>query len=147
MKEMADFPKKISKDRRDVAAIVEAVFGCKWSLRILGLIRQGICRPGAIERALEGLTPKVQTYYFRRMVALGILERVVYPEVPPRVEYHLTPFGQDFVPILDSIAELQRDLEGRAENRRVSGAAERAAGDSRADSDPMRSPAEIPTER
>ena len=94
----------------DVAATVEAVFGCKWSLRILELIRQGVNRPGAIERALEGLTPKVQTYYFRRMVALGILDRVVYPEIPPRVEYHLTEFGQHFLPILDSIADLQRDL-------------------------------------
>lgn len=68
MKEMPLFAKKSSEETLDVAAIVEAVFGCKWSLRILGLIRQGICRPGAIERALEGLTPKVQTYYFRRMV-------------------------------------------------------------------------------
>lgn len=108
---MANFPKKNSKERLDVAAVVEAVFGCKWSLRILGLIRQGVCRPGAIERALEGLTPKVQTYYFRRMVTLGILERIIYPEIPPRVEYHLTDFGLRFMPILDSIDELQRDLE------------------------------------
>lgn len=101
----------------DVAATVEAVFGCKWSLRILELIRQGVRRPGAIERALEGLTPKVQTYYFRRMVSLGILDRVVYPEIPPRVEYHLTEFGMRFLPILDSIAALQRDLNGSVENQ------------------------------
>ena len=110
MKEMENPQEKNSSDSLDVAATVEAVFGCKWSLRILELIRQGVRRPGAIERALEGLTPKVQTYYFRRMVALGILDRVVYPEIPPRVEYHLTEFGQRFLPILDSIGELQRDL-------------------------------------
>ena len=107
--------KKLSAPH-DVAATVEAVFGCKWSLRILELIRQGVCRPGAIERALEGLTPKVQTYYFRRMEGLGILDRVVYAEVPPRVEYHLTEFGLHFLPILDSIAELQRDLIRSAEH-------------------------------
>src|SRR5262245_7003085 len=117
MKEMENFRKKNSAAPPDVAATVEAVFGCKWSLRILELIRQGVCRPGAIERALEGLTPKVQTYYFRRMVTLGILERVVYPEIPPRVEYRLTDFGLHFMPILDSIAELQRHLEGLAENK------------------------------
>jgi DNA-binding HxlR family transcriptional regulator len=119
MKEMENFRKKTSP--RDVAATVEAVFGCKWSLRILELIRQGVCRPGAIERALEGLTPKVQTYYFRRMVALGILQRIVYPEIPPRVEYHLTDFGLRFMPILDSIAELQRDLKGITEKKHVIG--------------------------
>ena len=93
---MGNLAEKNLAGPRDVAATVEAVFGCKWSLRILELIRQGVCRPGAIERALEGLTPRVQTYYFRRMVGLGILDRVVYPEIPPRVEYHLTEFGRNF---------------------------------------------------
>jgi DNA-binding HxlR family transcriptional regulator len=116
VKEMGNLSEKKIAAPHDVAATVEAVFGCKWSLRILGLIRQGVNRPGAIERALEGLTPKVQTYYFRRMEALGILDRVVYPEIPPRVEYHLTEFGQHFLPILDSIAELQRDLNRAVEN-------------------------------
>jgi DNA-binding HxlR family transcriptional regulator len=116
VKEMGNLAKNKLSAPHDVAATVEAVFGCKWSLRILELIRQGVCRPGAIERALEGLTPKVQTYYFRRMEALGILDRVVYPEIPPRVEYHLTEFGLQFLPILDSIAELQRDLNRLGEN-------------------------------
>jgi DNA-binding HxlR family transcriptional regulator len=112
MKEMQSVPdEKVLVKTPDVAEVVEAVFGCKWSLRILGLIRKGVCRPGAIERELTGLTTKVQNYYFRRMVTLGILERIVYPEVPPHVEYQLTDFGQRFMPILDSIEDLQRELE------------------------------------
>ena len=106
--------KKVSEETPNVAETVEAVFGCKWSLRILGLIREGINRPGAIERALEGLTPKVQSYYFHRMIGLGILEKIIYPEVPPRVEYRLTSFGLRFMPVLDSIKELQRELEARS---------------------------------
>jgi DNA-binding HxlR family transcriptional regulator len=102
---------RISEKIPEVAEVVEAVFGCKWSLRILELIRRGICRPGAIEREIQGLTPKVENYYFRRMIELEILERVVYPSVPPHVEYRLTDFGQRFMPILDSIAELQQQLE------------------------------------
>jgi DNA-binding HxlR family transcriptional regulator len=101
----------------DVAEVVETVFGCKWSLRILGLIRRGICRPGAIERELEGLTPKVRNYYFRRMIELGILERLVYPSVPPHVEYHLTSFGLRFMPILDAIEALQHELEAEVEKQ------------------------------
>ena len=112
MKEIQSFQdKEVSEKTPNVAEVVEAVFGCKWSLRILGLIRRGICRPGAIERELTGLTPKVQNYYFRRMTGLGILERVVYPAVPPHVEYQLTNFGLRFMPILDAIEELQRELE------------------------------------
>src|SRR5689334_25172074 len=94
----------------DVAECVEAVFGCKWSLRILSLIRRGVCRPGEIERSLAGLTTKVQHHYFRRMVSLGILDREVYAEVPPRVEYRLTAFGERFLPLLEQIERFQRDL-------------------------------------
>ncbi len=120
MKEMQPSQdRKVSEKTPDVAEVVEAVFGCKWSLRILGLIRQGICRPGAIERELEGLTSKVQNYYFRRMTELGILERVVYAAVPPHVEYHLTDFGQRFMPILDSIEALQHELEAECEKQRL----------------------------
>ena len=94
----------------NVAAVVEAVFGCKWSLSILGLIRRRVCRPSAIEREIEGLTPRVKNYYFRRMMNLGILEKIVYPEVPPHVEYQLTDFGKRFLPIIDAIEKLQSEL-------------------------------------
>jgi DNA-binding HxlR family transcriptional regulator len=109
------------KNMPDVAETVEAVFGCKWSLRILELIRSGVNRPGAIERALEGLTPKVQSHYFRRMVSLGVLQRIVYPEIPPRVEYQLTGFGQRFVPLLDSIKDLQNELAAEYQQEDDSG--------------------------
>jgi DNA-binding HxlR family transcriptional regulator len=112
MKEMRSLPDSDSSEKTpEVAEVVEAVFGCKWSLRILGLIRRGVCRPGAIERELTGLTPKVQNYYFRRMIDLGILDRIVYPAVPPHVEYQLTEFGQRFMLILDTIEALQCELE------------------------------------
>jgi len=94
----------------DVAASVEAVFGCKWSIRHLALIQRGVCRPGEIERSLAGLTTKVQHHYFRRMMRLGILRREVFAEVPPRVEYRLTPFGERFVPLLQQIERLQHEL-------------------------------------
>ena len=115
MKESPSNKEKIDLQRNvNVAAAIEAVFGCKWSLSILGLIRRGVCRPSAIERELEGLTPRVKNYYFRRMMKLGILEKIVYPKVPPHVEYKLTDFGQRFLPIIDSIEKLQQELESEA---------------------------------
>jgi len=95
----------------NVGECVEAVFGCKWSIRILELIRTGVCRPGEIERSLAGLTTKVQHHYLRRMVSLGIIRRDVFAEIPPRVEYRLTEFGERFVPLLNQISMLQAELE------------------------------------
>jgi DNA-binding HxlR family transcriptional regulator len=45
------------------------------------------------------------------MLGYGILERTVFPEVPPHVEYRITPVGERFAAILDAIEELQRDEE------------------------------------
>jgi DNA-binding HxlR family transcriptional regulator len=93
------------------AAMLEYIVGCKWSIRILTLIRQGVDRPGAMTRSIEGLTTKVQNDCLSKMVSFDILEKVAYPEVPPRVEYKLTQFGQWFVAVLDAVAELQQELE------------------------------------
>ena len=115
MKELPSDMEKTNLQRNvNVAAAVEAVFGCKWSLSILGSIRRGVCRPSAIEREIKGLTPRVKNYYFRRMMKLGILEKIIYPEVPPHVEYKLTDFGRRFLPIIDAIEQLQQQLEAES---------------------------------
>lgn len=92
-----------------ISRMVEDVVGCKWTLTILQLIRQGTRRPGVLERSVEGLTTKVLNERLKKLVDYGILERRAYAEIPPRVEYELTPFGQKFSSILDAIEELEMD--------------------------------------
>jgi DNA-binding HxlR family transcriptional regulator len=87
--------------------MMESVFACKWSAHILSLIRDGVNRPGAITRGLDGLTTKVLNECLRRLISFGLLERMSYPEIPPRVEYKLTKLGERFVFILDAVEELQ----------------------------------------
>ena len=95
--------------------ILEAVIGCKWSLTIYHLMRLGINRPGAMERSVTGLSAKVLNDCLRRNVDLGILEKRSFPEIPPRVEYHFTPFGLRFEKVIEAVQELQRDLDCPAE--------------------------------
>jgi DNA-binding HxlR family transcriptional regulator len=102
--------KKIDRSL-SVAATIEYIVGCKWSLRILTSIREGVNRPGAITRSIDGLTTKVQGDCLNKMVGFGILERIAYGEIPPRVEYKFTLFGERFSSILDAIAELQQELD------------------------------------
>lgn len=103
---MISHAKKIS-----AARMVEDVVGCKWSLAVLGLVRSGVRRPGAMEHAIPGLSKKVLNERLRKLVRFGVLERVAYPEVPPRVEYRLTPFGEKFAGLMDGVEKLQRELE------------------------------------
>lgn len=91
--------------------MVEDIVGCKWSLAVLALVRSGVRRPGAMEHAVEGLSAKVLNERLRKLMRLGILHKQSYAEVPPRVEYQLTGFGQRFAAILDGIEALEADLQ------------------------------------
>jgi DNA-binding HxlR family transcriptional regulator len=115
-----DHAKKVSRTKKtpDVAATIAAVYGCKWSLKIFDAIERGFCRPGAMEKALPGLSTRVQSYYFKRMIDLGVLRKNVYPEVPPRVEYAITTYGLDILKIFHDIKVLQAKLERDVENAR-----------------------------
>ena len=93
--------------------MVEDIVGCKWSLSVLKLVRDGVRRPGAMQRAVDGLSTKVLNERLRKLQRYGILEKTAYAEVPPRVEYHLTDFGREFGAILDNIEHLQASLGSR----------------------------------
>jgi DNA-binding HxlR family transcriptional regulator len=88
------------------ARMVEDIIGCKWSLTVLRLITQGVSRPGAMQRRVPGLTAKVLNERLRKLLRFGIIERHVFAEVPPRVEYTLTGFGRRFDGVLKEIAAL-----------------------------------------
>ena len=90
--------------------MVEAIYGCKWSLTVYQLLANGIKRPGEMVRSVEGLTAKVLNECLRKNVAFGILERIAYHEIPPRVEYAVTPFGRKFIRILDALEQLQDEI-------------------------------------
>lgn len=94
---------------KTVKGMVEDIIGCKWSLTVLTLVRQGVCRPGAMEHAIEGLSAKVLNERLRKLTRFGILEKRTYPEIPPRVEYRLTPFGDRFGSILDQIEAMENE--------------------------------------
>lgn len=94
--------------------MVETIYGCKWSLTVYQLLASGINRPGEMVRSVEGLTTKVLNECLRKNVEFEIIERIAHNEVPPRVEYVITPFGEKFIRILDELEKLQNDIESAA---------------------------------
>ena len=103
--------KENKKSPVPVSRMVEDIVGCKWSLSVLEAVRNDIVRPGEIQRSIEGISAKVLNERFNKMSRYNILEKTIYPEIPPRVEYQLTPFGHKFVAILDQINALQSETE------------------------------------
>jgi DNA-binding HxlR family transcriptional regulator len=96
------------------ARMVETIYGCKWSLTVYQLLAHGINRPGEMVRSVEGLTTKVLNECLRKNLKFGILQKRVFNELPPRVEYRVTPFGERFMGILEQLESLQRELESNA---------------------------------
>ena len=66
--------------------------GDRWTALIVGLLEDGPRRFGEIRNAM-GISPKVLTQTLRTLERDGLVERSAYPEIPPRVEYSLTPLG------------------------------------------------------
>ncbi len=79
--------------------------GGKWKPIIIYLIRKGANRFGILERGIVGITKQMLTKQLREMEADGILERKIYPEIPPRVEYFFTEYGESLFPVIDAMSE------------------------------------------
>ena len=68
--------------------------GDKWTALIIGLLEEGPQRFSALQRNIGGISQKMLTQTLRNLERDGLVNRVLYAEVPPRVEYTLTPLGE-----------------------------------------------------
>ena len=87
-----------------VATTVQ-IIGSKWKLLILRNLMQRPWRFNELKKDLAGISQKVLTDSLRSMEADGIIDRTVYAEVPPRVEYALSEIGETLRPVIDAMAE------------------------------------------
>jgi len=69
----------------------------KWSTLVIGALENEPQRFGAVQRRLEGVTPKVLSATLKRLEASRLIDRTVFPAVPAHVEYSLTPLGETLV--------------------------------------------------
>ncbi len=94
-------------------ATTVSLIGSKWKLLIL---RNLIARPwrfNELKRNLDGISQKVLTDSLRSMELDGIIVRTVYPEVPPRVEYALSPLGESMRPIIAAMEQWGEHYKSR----------------------------------
>ena len=87
----------------------------KWKVLILRDLMPGTKRFGELRKSIGHVTQKVLTAQLRQMEESGLLTRKVYAEVPPRVEYTLTPLGHSLKPILDAMWEWGEHYQAQQE--------------------------------
>jgi len=75
----------------------------KWTLLVIRDLAEGSSRFCELERSLEGISPRTLSLRLRALEEEGIVERHTFPEVPPRVEYALTPKGEALVPLVEDM--------------------------------------------
>ncbi len=82
-----------------VRSILDRV-GDKWGAQIISHLASGTTRFNELKRQIEGISQRMLTETLRKLERDGLLTRTVYPSIPPKVEYSLTPLGETLVPII-----------------------------------------------
>lgn len=89
------------------------LIGDKWKVLILRDLISGTKRFGELKKSVGSVSQKVLTAQLRAMEDNGLVSRKVYAEVPPRVEYSLTPLGMSLKPVLDAMKDWGEDYKSR----------------------------------
>jgi DNA-binding HxlR family transcriptional regulator len=97
-----------TKSNLDASCVVHQalnLLASKWLLLLLLALMQRPKRNSELQRQLRGISPKMLAQSLRQLEANGLVHREVFAQVPPRVEYSLTPFGESVAPLLDELTE------------------------------------------
>jgi DNA-binding HxlR family transcriptional regulator len=86
------------------------IIGGKWKGKILFILFTGTKRFGELRKLLPDTTQRMLTTQLRELEEDGVIERKVYHQVPPKVEYSIAPKGESLKPIIDSMWHWGRDF-------------------------------------
>ena len=82
-----------------------SIIGGKWKMLIIWRLKDGSKRYGELRRSLSKVTHKMLTQQLRELEQDEIIDRKVYQEIPPKVEYSLTLLGESVIPVIDLLRE------------------------------------------
>ncbi|MEM8888458.1 MAG: helix-turn-helix domain-containing protein [Bacteroidota bacterium] len=99
-----DLPTTVSEQDCPVTYCMTKIGG-KWKPIILFLISKGANRFGILHRGIEGISKQMLTQQLRQLEKDGILDREIFAEIPPRVEYSLTEYGKSILPVIRAMRD------------------------------------------
>ncbi|MCA1022023.1 winged helix-turn-helix transcriptional regulator [Halobacillus litoralis] len=98
--------------------VLELLSG-KWKHIILyHIMEHGTLRFSELQRLIPGITKKMLTTHLREFEANQIIKRKVYPSVPPKVEYSLSEYGRELIPIMEKLDDWGRKHAGVQEENK-----------------------------
>jgi DNA-binding HxlR family transcriptional regulator len=92
--------------------------GDKWSVLVIALLAEGTQRFSELRRSIDGISQRMLTLTLRGLERDGLLTRTVYPTIPPRVDYTLTPLGKTLLDPVLGLAEWAEKNRGRIQESR-----------------------------
>ena len=100
----------------DICPMLDAmeVLGGKWKILIIYYLSSGTLRFGELRKELPGITQKMLTQQLRELERDGLVNRKVYAEVPPRVEYSLTELAKALYPVFEGLQQWGLELQKHA---------------------------------
>ena len=93
------------QDEQDMQRDILGVVYGKWTVKVIVALSDGTRRHSALQKELGEVTPKALTATLRQLEYDGLVQRTVYPVVPPKVEYSLTPLGKTLFNELDKLCQ------------------------------------------
>jgi DNA-binding HxlR family transcriptional regulator len=115
---MAPGGKNFSHEACPAVREVLSRVGDKWSVLIVGVLGERRQRFSELRRSIEGISQRMLTLTLKDLERDGLVTRTVYPTVPPRVEYDLTPLGRTLLDPVMAIAAWAADNRGAIQDAR-----------------------------
>ncbi|MGN6128401.1 MAG: winged helix-turn-helix transcriptional regulator [Humibacter sp.] len=116
-------PRKVERDCTEhTHALVRDLFeraGDKWSMAVIEILAHGPVRFTAVLESVSGISHRMLTRTLRGLERDGLVERIAYAEMPPRVEYQLTPVGDSFISAVGAFVEWAADHADDIEGARA----------------------------
>lgn len=95
----------VEGDDAEVFRSILSRVGDKWSMMLIGMLQEGPYRFTELKRMTPGISARMLTFTLRQLERDGLVERTIYAEIPPRVEYRATELGRTLIGPVMAIAE------------------------------------------
>lgn len=110
------YQKKIPRTLACGVVLTKEVLHGKWKSTLLYFIARGVQRPSALQRSIPDATRRVLNIQLNELEAHGLISKVIFPQLPPKVEYSLTSLGNSILPVIDRMEQWGNDHRAHLEH-------------------------------